>query len=178
MRAFVGMPVPEDLIGPLVHLQGQFGFGRAVPEENLHLTLAFLDEQSEATLRALHDRQADITRPAPLLRPVGLGSYGGAPPPPIAADVAPTVDLTALYRSVQGAARATDIALPRRRFRPHITLARFGRHIAPKDAQRAALDGHALDLPSVQADQFALYASTLTPQGARYEILAEYPLTA
>lgn len=176
MRAFVGVPVPEDLIGPLVTLQGQLGFGRAVPEENLHLTLAFLDAQSEATLRALHDRLSEITGPAPLLRPMCLGFHGGTPPTLIAADVASTDALTALYRKVQGAARAAEIALPRRRFRPHITLARFGRHSTPTAARQAALEGHALHLPSGQADRFVLYASTLTPQGARYDVLAEYPL--
>lgn len=176
MRAFVGVPVPEGLIGPLVHLQDQLGFGRAVPEENLHLTLAFLDESSEARLRALHDRLCEISLPAPLLRPSCLGFYGGTPPTLIAADVAVTDALTALYRAVQSAARATEIPLPRRRFRPHITLSRFGRHKGPEDARQAALVGHALRLPAVQADRFALYASTLNPLGARYDILAEYPL--
>ena len=70
------------------------------------------------------------------------------------------------------------MVLERRRFRPHVTLARFGR-TARADPQALArfLEAHAgFALSAVPASSMGLYASTLRPEGAEYEALAVYPL--
>ena len=51
--------------------------GRAVPVNNLHLTLAFLDEQPEETLQALHEELEDLRLPAFDLSLKGVDVFGG-----------------------------------------------------------------------------------------------------
>jgi 2'-5' RNA ligase len=64
-----------------------------------------------------------------------------------------------------------DLPVDARAFRPHITLARFGR-----DA--AAIDGAPSMPPPLIArfESLVLYSSTLARHGARYSALASVPL--
>ena len=115
----------------------------------------------------------------PKLVATGLEPFGGAQPRLIAARLALTPELEALRGRVRAAARSLGIALPRERFRPHITLARWGRRVTPgADVAKALSSGLCPDMPQPLATSMALYQSTLSPQGARYDILAEYPLVS
>jgi 2'-5' RNA ligase len=54
MRAFLALPLPDHATALLERLQQEIPVGRLVPPENLHLTLVFLGERSEAALEELH----------------------------------------------------------------------------------------------------------------------------
>ncbi|UWQ17707.1 RNA 2',3'-cyclic phosphodiesterase [Jannaschia sp. M317] len=180
MRAFVGLPLPEPWIAPLVRAQGVLSGGRAVPVDDLHLTLAFLDDQSEPQLEALHDAlDLAIFRPV-TLHPVAWSSFGGKRARRVALDVRPTSELADLRDRVRRAARAAGIDLSRDRFRPHVTLLRYPAS-APADPARLtrALSGLGrADLPGVAATQVTLWASQLTPEGPIYDVLSSYPIRA
>ena len=45
MRAFLALDLPQETRDALIRVQADLPVGRPVPCENLHLTLAFLDEQ-------------------------------------------------------------------------------------------------------------------------------------
>lgn len=180
MRAFVGLPLPEDLIEALGRVQAGLGVGRAVPPENLHLTLAFLDDQPETALAALDAELQAIAGPVPEVRIAGLDLVGGSDAVRLLmAAVAPDPALAALRKRVRGAARAAGIGLKRERFRPHVTLARFRRRQAPGEPVRIAdflaREG-GFSWPGFAAGEFVLYRSTLTPEGALYDPLAVYTL--
>ena len=55
MRAFLALDIPEDTAAALTRLQSALPFGRPVPEDNLHLTLAFLEAAPVAALEDLHE---------------------------------------------------------------------------------------------------------------------------
>jgi 2'-5' RNA ligase len=113
------------------------------------------------------------------LRIIGLDLFGGRMPRILFAAVAPDPGLSRLRDQVRRAAERAEIDLPRERFRPHITLARFARQMPEHSAKRlgAFLQAQGdFSLPEVRIDHMALYRSTLTPDGARYEVLADYPL--
>ena len=173
MRAFVGIPVPEPWAGPLVRVQERLALGRRVAEDDLHLTLAFLDERPEAALEALAEEiSARPLRAAPL-RPVGVAPFGDGGT--VALDVATDPALVALHDTVRLAARGAGIDLPRRRFRPHVTLARLGR--GARDRLPGALSGLGhVELPEVRAEAITLWSSTLTPDGPIYEPIETWPL--
>jgi len=60
-----------------------------------------------------------------------------------------------------------------------VTLTRFPRRMEPGQLAklgRFLQSEAATRLPPVEVDHLALYASHLHPAGARYEVLAEYPL--
>lgn len=169
MRAFIALPIPDMASDALVRVQDRLGTGRPVPEANLHLTLAFLDDCSDEVLDEIHLGLESLAAPAPLIRFTGLSVYPATRQRLVVAEVAPDPDLGRLQEKVTAIARAAGAALPRRRFRPHVTLTR-GR-VAP-----TLPAGCGLDLPAFRASVLGLYRSTLLPGGARHDLLQGYPL--
>ncbi|MGR3468150.1 MAG: RNA 2',3'-cyclic phosphodiesterase [Shimia sp.] len=170
-RAFIGLPCPEPWIAPLTRLRDQIRAGHAVPEEDLHLTLAFLDDQPEAVLEAVAEELSVLRAPAPILTAQGPGAFG-APARTLILDVARSDALGALRDAVHRACRVAGITLPRARFRPHITLRRFGRAGLPDPAALTRVMETPLTLPPTEAEEIVLWASTLTPDGPVYDPLA------
>ena len=180
MRAFVGLPVPEPWIAPLIRAQGAVPGGRKVMADDLHLTLAFLDDQPEERLEALHEMLEARPLPSATLQPTAFALLGSSRPRAVVLDLAPKPDLAALRDAVRRAARSTGMALTRERFRPHVTLLRFSGS-APPDAGRLPAALARLGMPELDAQaagSATLWASTLTPDGPIYDPLATYRLAA
>lgn len=178
MRCFIALPLPDDLTGILAGLGARAPVGRPVPRENLHLTLAFLDEISEEQAWELHAELEEL-RAAPVpLALTGLEVLGGAVP---SALVATATGPEALHGQVLQAVRRAGLTLARRRFRPHVTLTRLKDRLPPEDEARLARFLSESAGPGVwqtaRIDSFALYRSHLRPEGPVYEELAAYPLT-
>lgn len=181
IRAFVGLPVPEDAGRVLEGAQAGLPVGHNVPRENFHVTLAFLGEHPAPTIEDVHLGLSTLNTEAVEIACTGLDTFGSASPRLLFADVTPVAPLKALRKKVRQIARDHGIGLEAQRFHPHITLARFGRGLIGEDA--AALG------PWVQrndkrarvqftARTFCLYRSYLGRNGPIYEKLAEYPLPA
>lgn len=180
MRAFVALPCPEPWIGPLMRAQAHLPGGRKVDADDLHLTLAFLDDQPEARLEALAEELDARALPSAPLAPLSFAPLGSGKPRAIVLDIEPNVTLTDLRDRVRGAARRAGIALSRDRFRPHVTLVRYG-PAAPADTgrlpgllARLTTDG----IAPQTATGVTLWSSVLTPAGPLYDVLASYPLRA
>lgn len=179
MRAFVALPAPEPWIAPLVRAQGLVAGGRRVPAEDLHLTLAFLDEQDEARIEALHAELDARALPQARLRPLAWTLIEAGQSRIVALEVAPDAGLAALREAVRAACRAAGIALSRERFRPHVTIAR---HTSVRDDAAGLPQAiERLGAPAMDAaasGAVTLWSSRLTPDGALYEALSSYPLRA
>ena len=180
MRAFVALPLPEPWIAPLIRAQDAVRGGRAVEVDDLHLTLAFLDDQPEARLAALHETLEAARAEAVELRPLAFAAFGEARARLVALDLVATPELSALRDRVRSAVRMAGIDLPRERFRPHVTLVRFPAS-APPDAARLPRAMAGLGRPEMAPEAarlVVLWGSTLTPEGPIYDPLATYPLRA
>lgn len=179
MRAFVALDLPEPLLGPLTRLQAGLGVGRVVPEENLHLTLAFLGDVSEDMAHDVAEGLASTRLGGVTLALAGLAPFGGRRPAVLAVE-ASGPGLEVLQGKVMRIAREAGVPLARERFRPHVTLARFPRELGAKDQARLgeflALNG-AFSLPPEPALSVSLIRSHLSQDGAWYEPLATVPLT-
>ncbi|MDQ2091871.1 RNA 2',3'-cyclic phosphodiesterase [Marimonas arenosa] len=177
MRAFIAVDLPEALRAALE--QGQEGLpGRPVPSENLHLTLAFLGEVAEPVLHDVHEGLSGLRLTAPELRVSELDVFGGRRPNLCFAAVAMVPDLEAAQRAVVRVCRAAGVDLRRERFRPHVTLARFGRELGRREAERLAAKLGVVHLPPERAESFSLCRSDLRPEGPVYSMLAQYEFTA
>lgn len=178
MRAFLAIPIPGEVAGALIRLQSAIPFGRPVPEDNLHLTLAFLEDAPEAALEDLHDLLFALRTPAVDIRFTGLDSFTEGERGLVFAAVERTDALQALHDRIAGLCRSAGLDLPRRRFRPHVTLTRANRRPdgTARDRLAASL-GPVSGLPGFTAGGVTLYHSSLTPRGAIHEALASYPLT-
>ncbi len=177
MRAFVALSIEKEAIAALIRLQSSLPTGNAVPEDNLHLTLAYLGDVSEDVLGTLHDLLQSARLPCAEVTFQGLGTFAEMERGLTFAAVTPTEPLSALQSKVAQLARSAGVELPRRRFRPHVTLTRANRQ--PKGPARdrlAAAMGLPTDIPGFTAHALYLYHSNLSPTGARHEVLATYPL--
>lgn len=165
--------MPDAACAALSQLQDRLPTGRPVPEENLHLTLAFLGDQTAEAAHDLHEALDTLRAPAPHLTLSGAEMFGGRRGQAIAlgADGGPL--LTGLHDRIRARLHSARIGAERRRFRPHVTITRLS------DAAQASACLPALihaQLGPYRCDAFGLYASTLHSDGAIHDELARYPL--
>ena len=176
MRSFIAITPPDPVLDALVLLQADLAFGRPLPEENLHLTLAFLGDASEEILGEVDMGLSSLRSPTVDISFEGLDWLSADHPGLVAAMVRPTDALTALHRSVEQVARSAGARLPRRRFRPHVTLSR-GKSGPGRAGLGAAFAPDATtSIPAFKAYEIGLFASQIGPKGVRYDLLESYPL--
>lgn len=181
IRAFVALPLPDQVCDTLEAAQAGLPAGRPVPPENLHLTLVFLGEHPEPVIEDVHLALEDLRAPGFDLTIDGIGVFGGAVPRLLYASVAPEPALAHLRRKVARAAREGGLTPEGGRFTPHVTLARFPKDLSGEDLQalQAFLGRRtALAAGPFAVEGFSLYRSHLGRNGPAYEELAHYPLDA
>jgi 2'-5' RNA ligase len=148
---------------------------RPVRPEALHVTLVFLGWQDESAASEISSAAfAAAGSAAPLLRPAEILGVPPRDPRLFALDLEDSGDrATALQAAVSDALRPW-YKPEKRPFWPHITLARV------KRGQRRVPPLPADPLPPAEpfeTSRLTLYRSTLRPQGALYESLAEVALS-
>ncbi len=179
MRAFVAIDLPDPVRAALEAVQDALPFGRAADPEQLHLTLAFLGEQPDDLIEAAHLALQGIRFPAFEMQLHGLGTFGERQPTTLWAGLRDPSGTKALHDRLLPALHGAGIVLERRRFRPHVTLARFER-TAPADHERLARflsRWETFPCPPFRVEAFGLWRSTLLKSGAVHDELASYPLT-
>lgn len=178
MRLFVAIALPEDVVARLEDLQDRIPAGRLVPPENLHLTISFLGEVEERDTEALHEALSEIDAVPFDLSLAGLGTFGSRSPNVLWIGVRLCEPLDRLHRKVRGAIHAAGLMTERERFRPHVTLARFGSGLTPDEERRMAsfmAVWGATEIAPFVVDGMSLIQSRLGKDAARYEELAVYP---
>ncbi|CAG4907797.1 RNA 2',3'-cyclic phosphodiesterase [Paraburkholderia gardini] len=145
---------------------------RRVPYEQLHLTVTFIGALSaahgEALARALTARAVPLA-PAAIER---VEHWPNANRPRLTvATLAMSDEFVALDWRIRSLMLELGLSVDARAFRPHLTLARFGR-------EAAAIDDVHTVAPAIIArfESLVLYSSTLARHGARYSALASVPL--
>ena len=174
-RLFVAIDLPEQQRQLLATLQTGVPGARWVRPEQLHLTLAFLGEVQQETCAPLSRLLAQI-RFAPFQ--LDFGTLGRFPPRGLPRvlwiGLQPQPHLLQLERAVSTTALSCGLVLEARPFFPHITLARC------KEPDRQALSAelagrNSANLPPFQVQEFLLFESRLTQQGAVHKVLQRYP---
>lgn len=175
VRCFLALPLSEQTRSTLGELQSTLRAGRLVASCNLHVTIAFLDDRSEGALEDLHIELTALRSGAPDINLNGVGCFGGRSPRAIHVGVEPDIALANLHRSIRKMIRKAGIELPRRRFFPHVTIARLkpgdDHGVGPFVEQNAGF--HYENGP---VHQLILYRSILRQDGAEYHPLAHYHL--
>ena len=176
-RLFVGLELPESLKGAVAELQVGFRDARWLDPDGLHLTLAFIGEVDHS---AQHRIEGALSRVEASAFAVGLHGVGHFPhrgPPRVLWTAAsPGEELGRLAASVRRVLARAGHPPERRKFTPHVTIARFRRPPPPQviaDYQGAY---SLFRTPAVPVASFRLFSSVLRPSGARYAVEAEFPL--
>ncbi len=154
--------------------------------DNLHLTLRFFGETSEAQRAQIEGALAGLASACPAFRLSlrALGAFPSLRKPHITwLDFGGQLQLLApLQGQIERAARAAGYDAEERPFAPHLTIAR-----AQKNASSAALARAgqvlvaqaaplAVNTDPFVVEQIALIRSDLRPSGAVYRTLAVFPL--
>ena len=185
MRLFLAINVdPEvrravvEAAAPLRAVAPKLGWVR---EPNVHLTLKFLGDHSEAVAADVATAMKHVAERHRAVD-VELGGVGAFPnfrrPRVVWIGVSPAPKLELLHHDVECAAKELGFSLDGRPFRPHLTLAR----VKPRAADAATL--RALDRAAKQIDyteeivinSIDLMQSELGPGGSRYRLLSSAPL--
>jgi 2'-5' RNA ligase len=151
---------------------------RWVPTEQIHLTLAFLGEVDEAAVERLSGELARIRAPGFRLCFSGTGCFPDRRRPRVLwVGLVPHPRLKQLAAGVREAVLACGIPQDERPFSPHITLARL--KLSPSRGCDAFLDRQPeQQLPPFPVQEFILFQSRLTPQGALHTPVRSFPLAA
>ena len=178
MRAFVAIDLPDPVISALEGLQEVMPLGKPVDPDQMHLTLAFLGEQPDDLIQSAHEALSDIRFPAFEMQLKGLGTCGSREPTVIWAGVRDAAQVKVLHDKILPALHGAGLPLERRRFRPHVTIARLDPSGPPEHERLARFLSRweSFPSPSFTVTDFGLWRSTLRPKGAIHDELARYPL--
>lgn len=176
IRSFAGISLPDPVSDSLMDVQDRVRNARWIDADNLHLTLAFLGECSREQLTELDSGLGAIAMEAFELRVSGVGAFGGGRPHVLYAALAESEPLRRLAGKIERLARQADIALERRKFHPHITLARCGGGVIPAQAVGWTHTHARLKTDPFTVHGFTLFRSDLGTGAPIYTPMVEYPL--
>ncbi len=176
MRLFVGLDLPWPIRKQFDRLDGSMPGARWVPEENFHLTLRFIGEVTPVQAEEIDLALATLRGKAFSLIFAGVGTFAkGGRETQLWIGVERNPALDHLQGKIETALQRAGLPLERRRFIPHVTLARLDNAVPQKVA--AFLQAHNLFRSDpVAYDHFTLFSSRMGKEAAVYEAEVEYPL--
>ncbi len=176
LRLFIAIPLPEPLRLSLAMLGGGIPGANWVDDRNLHLTLRFIGEVDIGTAEDIDAALSTLRAPPAEVRVAGMGQFGvGRRPRLLYAGVERVSALVHLQERVEAAVVRGGCPHERRKFAPHVTLARLKG--ATMHRVQSFIAAHSLFRPPpFLADRIVLYSSFLGGERAIYRAEAEYPL--
>jgi 2'-5' RNA ligase len=176
IRLFVALALPAAIKAQLAMLSGGIPGARWVPPENYHLTLRFIGEVEGWKAQEVDEALAAIRAPSFELSLRGVGTFErGGRISALWVGVEKTEGLSFLQSKVETALQRIGLEPERKRFAPHVTLARTDR--APPEKLISFVQAHNLfRLPPVAVEHFTLYSSRLGKDAAVYVPEVEYEL--
>jgi 2'-5' RNA ligase len=177
MRLFVGLELPWTLRSRLASLAGLGIPGaRWVPTENYHLTLRFIGEAPRHLAEEIDHALAALKARDFALTLAGVGTFAkGGRPTALWVGVERNPSLEHLRGKIETALQRVGLEPERRRFNPHVTLARLDNAAEVKLA--GFVQAHNLFRSEpLQVEHFTLFSSQLGKEQSVYTAEVEYAL--
>ncbi len=176
MRLFVGLELPWELKQRLAMLAGGLPGARWVPVENYHLTLRFIGETPSHRAEEIDNALSALRARGFPLTLAGVGTFHKAGrTTALWAGVERHPQLDLLQSKIETALQRAGLEPERRRFAPHVTLARLDN--APEAKLAAFVQAHNLfRVEPVAVEHFTLFSSRLGKEQSVYTAEAEYEL--
>lgn len=187
LRAFIAIKLPDELTEKLDQVSSNLQTRlnelplRWVPIENIHLTLKFLGDVSEASLDLVTEilkTQAGAQKPFDV-SVGGLGIYPNMKQPRVIwVGVEAPDELEIFQRRIDSETSRLGYALDKRRYSAHLTLGRVSRNANPdniKMISQLLIKEKVGFLGVAHISTVCLYRSDLKPGGAVYTKLFSTP---
>ena len=176
MRLFVALDLPWEVKEALSDLTCNLPGARWVPTDNFHLTLRFIGEASRLQAEEIDLALATLRGRGFAFGLSGLGWFEkGGRVSSVWAGVERNEDLARLQVKVGTALHRAGIAPDRRRFTPHVTLARMDAPVTPMLTSFVQANNLYRSAP-IRADNVTLFSSFLGKDQPTYTPEAEYAL--
>jgi 2'-5' RNA ligase len=176
MRLFVALDLPWALKQRLALLAGGVPGARWVPPENFHLTLRFIGETPKHRAEEIDEALLAIRARGFSLAIAGIGTFAkGGRAVTLWAGVERNTALDHLQAKIETALQRAGCEPERRRFSPHVTLARLDN--VPEATLAGFVQAHNLfRAEPVPVEHFTLFSSHLGKDQAVYTPEVEYEL--
>jgi 2'-5' RNA ligase len=176
MRLFVGLDLPWPLRERLTVLSGGIPGARWLPPENFHITLRFIGEVAAHQAEEIDLALAGLRARKFAMSLTGVGTFEKAGRPvALWVGVERNPQLDRLQTKIETACQRAGLDPERRRFIPHMTLARLDNAVESKLA--AFVQAHNLfRAEPVAVEHFTLFSSRLGKEASVYTAEVEYPL--
>jgi 2'-5' RNA ligase len=177
LRLFTGISLPILLRQRLTVMQGGIDGARWTERENFHITLTFIGNVDEAKAEDIDEALSAVSTEKFSLRLKGTGSFSqGKHPKVLWIGVEMNEVLGRLKEKIDRALQAYGVEFEKRKYTPHVTLARLNNVDEAKIVQFMQ-QNNLFSTEEFEVDAFILYQSHLTKNGSAYEALKEYRLT-
>jgi len=174
---FTALELPAAIGFSLSLLRGGLPGARWIDPENYHITLRFIGDIDEPTADEIAGALARIDRRPFDVALEGLGAFGSRKPHAVYAGVKPSPALNELQAEHERIVQRIGLEPERRKFIPHVTLARMRTASEPDVAAFLALRGD-FRTASFPVGRFVLMSSRASKGGGPYVMEEAYPLAA
>ncbi len=178
MRYFVAVDIPQAIATSLVSYQPDSGSKiRLVKPEYMHITLHYIGKADLETVSKISESLVKVKAKSFRIALDGVGTFSTYSKSKILwAGVNNLDGLRNLHRAVGEALSEIDIKLEKRKYTPHVTLARLGRGVPSDVAQDFILNGTTLDYQDILVNQYVLYRSSPVDGMTHYEPIKLFSL--
>jgi RNA 2',3'-cyclic 3'-phosphodiesterase len=174
-RLFCALKIPGSLGLQLSLIKGGLSGARWVEPDDYHITLCFFGDMNRDTANDLALSLSRISQPELTLKVDRLDTFGKSKPRALIAHIKPNTSLNELHSEIEWMARRLGITPDKRKFLPHITLARLKGTTPLELAGFITTRGGFYSAPFVSRE-FELMSSKDSIGGGPYVTEARYPL--
>ena len=176
-RLFIAVDLPDTINENLEAMFFGIPGARWVALDQLHLTVRFIGDVDGALFHDIKNTLEEVNIPPFDLQLKGVGHFPPRGTPRVIwVGLKKSKPLELLRKKIDTALMKIRVEPERRKFSPHITLARLKNSPIQKVANFLSGNGLFSQEP-FQVDDFKLYSSTLTSKGAIHTIERIYSLT-
>ncbi|MFZ5610201.1 MAG: RNA 2',3'-cyclic phosphodiesterase [Pseudomonadota bacterium] len=175
-RLFVAVELPEAVKQALLTLQGGVKGARWQTPAQLHLSLRFIGEVDGARARDIDAALAALRFSPFAAASAGVGHFGkNGFERALWAGLDPEAPFIALHKKIDRLLSAAGLEAERRKYKPHVTLARFSGSPRPGEVE-SFLHRHGLWRGAAfTVGEVGLFLSELGRGGAHYAVVGRYP---
>lgn len=186
MRLFFAIEIPDTIFNPILEFIGEC---RSIADRgikysnksNIHLTLKFLgndvaDEQAKSIADGVWQK---LKKSSVVIDPIIVQGVGGFPdiffPRVLWVGIQENLSLVELHKIIDTVSAKNGILAEKRKFRPHLTIARVKSKI-PHKLTTNFKENRNTKFGEFTPISFNLIQSVLMPDGAVYTVLEEFKL--